>query len=92
MLLPGVLTFEGTPHALRTIGTIPAAYLFAGMGMYLTCRWFAKFFDKTRGGRIRAIVFLGLFLASVAIFSYYQYFILWASQPEVLQSFSRPFP
>ena len=32
MLLPGALTYEGMPHALRVIGTIPAVYILASLG------------------------------------------------------------
>ena len=32
MLLPGILTYEGIPHALRTIGVIPVVYIFVGLG------------------------------------------------------------
>lgn len=31
MLLPGVLTFEGIPHALRVIGVIPVVYIFVAL-------------------------------------------------------------
>ena len=34
MLLPSILTTEGLPHALRSIGVIPPVYIFAGLGTY----------------------------------------------------------
>ncbi|MBI3305295.1 glycosyltransferase family 39 protein [Candidatus Parcubacteria bacterium] len=36
LMVPAILTREGLPHALRTIGTIPPAYAFAGVGTWLT--------------------------------------------------------
>jgi len=32
MLLPGVLTYEGIPHALRIVGVIPIVYIFVALG------------------------------------------------------------
>ena len=35
MLMPSIMTNEGLPHALRTIGAIPPSYIFTGLGFYL---------------------------------------------------------
>lgn len=35
MLLPSIMTSEGLPHALRSIGAIPPSYIFTGLGFYL---------------------------------------------------------
>jgi len=32
MLLPGILTYEGIPHSLRTIGVIPSVFIFLAIG------------------------------------------------------------
>ena len=34
MLLPGMLTFEGIPHALRVIGVIPIIYILVALGIW----------------------------------------------------------
>lgn len=39
LMIPAILSREGLPHALRTIGTIPAAYLLAGLGTWITWKW-----------------------------------------------------
>lgn len=44
LLLPAVLTAQGIPHSLRSLGSVPAAYLLPVLGMvwtgqYLTKRW-----------------------------------------------------
>lgn len=39
LMVPAILSREGLPHALRTIGTIPPAYYFAGVGTWLAWRW-----------------------------------------------------
>ena len=46
MLLPGMLTFEGIPHALRTIGAIPAAYILAAIGGYWVFEFLTKKINK----------------------------------------------
>ncbi len=39
LMVPAILSREGLPHALRTIGTIPPAYYFAGIGTWCVWRW-----------------------------------------------------
>lgn len=39
LMVPAILSREGLPHALRTIGAIPAAYLLAGFGTWLSWKW-----------------------------------------------------
>lgn len=41
-LAPGILTYEGIPHSLRTIGTLPFVYLFASLGAF----WFLEILKK----------------------------------------------
>ena len=35
MLLPSIASYEGLPHALRSIGAIPPTYIFIGLGFWL---------------------------------------------------------
>ena len=42
MLLPGALTIEGIPHALRVIGVIPVVYIFAGLGGGYSYNWLSQ--------------------------------------------------
>ena len=44
MLLPGILSYEGIPHALRVIGVIPAVYIFAALGAF----WLFKKINPVR--------------------------------------------
>ncbi len=53
LLIPAILSREGLPHALRTIGTIPAAYLVAGLGTWITWQWLR---DKICGWLERSII------------------------------------
>ncbi|TSC75707.1 MAG: hypothetical protein G01um101430_201 [Parcubacteria group bacterium Gr01-1014_30] len=80
LLLPGALTVEGVPHALRTIGVIPAAYIFAGLGAWLIYDW-AK--NKFRDIKVVAFGLLALMLVS----SFVMYFVVWAKTPELKNAF-----
>jgi len=83
MILPGALTYEGLPHALRVIGVIPVCYIFAAYGgdlayTYLKLRW-------NKG----LLTFLAvIFLAVSGIFPVYRYFFQWAPNPETRNAFS----
>jgi 4-amino-4-deoxy-L-arabinose transferase-like glycosyltransferase len=83
LLLPSVLTVEGIPHALRSIGVIPAAYLFAGIGAYLVYQW-----AKNRSVP-KNISFL--LLVAMAFSSFALYFIVWAKNPEMESAFTTRF-
>lgn len=71
MLLPSLLTQEGLPHALRSIGAIPFAFLFAGL--------FGDFiWQKTKKNRKKLVLGLGIALfALTAIIEGYRYFGMW---------------
>ncbi len=87
MLLPGVLTYEGIPHALRTIGTIPAVIImaaFGAIGLY-------NFFEKFSLPKFLIKGALALILASIALGGYYQYFVLWGQKDEVKGAFTQNF-
>ncbi|MBI2042601.1 MAG: glycosyltransferase family 39 protein [Candidatus Nealsonbacteria bacterium] len=84
MLLPGALTYEGIPHALRTIGAIPPAYILAGFG-----GWRAYQFASEKVGN-KKLLFVGcLFLLfSLAYAQFSRYFFIWAQRPEVQGAFN----
>jgi len=87
MLLPGVLTYEGVPHALRVIGVIPPIYIFSGIGALWAYEKIKPFFQKKR-------LFVGLcilFLISVGYRDVHKYFIDWAKNPETINAFSQYF-
>jgi len=85
MLLPGILTSEGIPHALRVIGTIPAVYIFAGLGGWHIYNWFYR-----NVSRKKLLVFTSIFvLFTIAFLQLDKYFIKWSSLPETKGAFSR---
>lgn len=81
-MLPVVTSDEGIPHALRSILMLPPAIMFAALGgkwLYgVASRWTPK------GARTAA----AFFLAAVAAYGYYEYFVLWAKDSHLPDAFS----
>jgi hypothetical protein len=92
MLLPGLLTYEGLPHSLRTIGALPAAILIAAFAV----EFIFKFLDRMKARRPKvvpqilqfAVIALIIWSGAVGIKSY---FIDWASAPQIHAAFSQNF-
>jgi len=85
MALPGILTYEGVPHALRVIGTIPAAYILAALGGDYIYAQLKKKIDNKR--LLTAISCL--FLVFLTCYQFNKYFISWAGNENVLGAFSK---
>ncbi len=84
MMLPGTLTYEGIPHALRVIGVIPAVYILAGLGFLLSYNYLEKKI-KRKGLIIFLIIFFSLFL----VYSQFsKYFLDWGQREETAQAFT----
>jgi hypothetical protein len=85
MLMPGALTYEGMPHALRVIGAIPAVYILAALGgVYAYGK--LKLVVKNKAAQIAIIA---IFLALAGIAPVYRYFCQWAANPETANAFSK---
>lgn len=86
MLAPEFLTAEGNPHALRSLGTIPVVFLFAAIT-------FGFLLEKAaaKSSLLRKITGITLVLALLfsGIFNTVKYFDVWATKPEVAESFNR---
>ncbi len=85
MLLPAILTYEGIPHALRTIGVIPVCYIFAGLGAFNLY----KFLESKKINKSLLFVACLLFLVFCGYSQYDKYFMDWAKQPDVEGAFSK---
>mgnify|MGYP001567824333 CR=1 FL=1 len=83
LLLPSVLTTEGIPHALRSIGVIPAAYLISGLGAYLLYEWEKKHLNINTLKRLSYLL-----LILMAVSSFHLYFIAWAKNPKLEEAFT----
>lgn len=86
MLLPAILTAEGLPHALRTIGAIPVCYIFAALGADIVYKFLSKF-EHLKKGLLFLFCFLFFFLC--AYYTFDKYFMDWAKQPTVEDSFAK---
>jgi 4-amino-4-deoxy-L-arabinose transferase-like glycosyltransferase len=83
MLLPAILTTEGIPHALRTIGVIPVVYIFAALGLV----WLLDKLSKIKKAQYIAPLLLVLFLIQPTIANFNKYFFKWAKNPNVAGAF-----
>jgi len=87
MLLPGILTYEGVPHALRTIGVIPVAYIFSALGGNYLYDWLNTKIENKK----LFTVLCSLFIVSLAFGQFYKYYFCWAKNPEVEGAFSKDY-
>ncbi|MBC7074414.1 hypothetical protein H5T58_03495, partial [Candidatus Parcubacteria bacterium] len=82
-LLPGILTKEGIPHSLRTLGSILPTLIFASIGAD-----FLK--EKLENLKFKSFLFILFFL--ILIFGEWQrYFIIWAHHPDLKGAFTERF-
>jgi MFS family permease len=101
LLLPAILTNEGLPHSLRSIGSLVPAYIFSGFGAFLLFTTLTKqedFWEKTEKykkqlHRIRKEIFVFAFL--LLIFSgysqAYKYFDSFAFDPKTINQFEQKY-
>ena len=81
MLLPAVLTNEGSPHALRTIGVIPVICILAAFGLIWIISKLIQFNKK--------LVWFAMvvFLIYPTVFNFNKYFYQWGKNPNVSSAF-----
>ncbi len=87
MALPGILTYEGVPHSLRSIGTIPAAYILAALGGQYLYSWFNNKLKNKK--TLNLLCFL--FLVFLIFAQFNKYFIAWSQNPNTQNSFSKDY-
>lgn len=88
MLAPSIMTTEGLPHSLRSIGAIPPSYIFTGLGGYFLVSLFKKTIKSSAGLRFFYILlFIGL--ASLTAVEFRRYFIVWAKNPITRGAFTQ---
>jgi 4-amino-4-deoxy-L-arabinose transferase-like glycosyltransferase len=88
MLLPGALTYEGIPHALRTIGVIPVPYIFAAIGGWYV--WQSLSSSKKIHKKLLSSLAI-VFLTAIAFLEYDTYFIKWGQSKEVEGAFTKQY-
>lgn len=90
MLMPSIMTNEGLPHSLRTIGAIPPSFIFIGLGAFILI----KFLQKSIVNRQALLAIYGLLILSIPILigiEYYRYFIYWGQNEETQGAFTQLF-
>ena len=90
MLLPSILTNEGLPHALRSIGSIPPAYIFTGLGAFMFIKFLHRLLQSPRL-IVAANILIILSLAALAGAEYWRYFIYWGQNETTRSAFTQLF-
>jgi len=100
MLLPSVLTREGIPHAIRSIGVLPVVMLFAAEGTWwlfeTLIHWYREKdihpletpYKKEHEARLIIGAALVILLMAIGVVEYDKYFNKWAKRPEVRDAFA----
>lgn len=87
MMLPSILTAEGLPHGLRSIGSAPGVLLLAAIGLsYFLGRWYTIFPINSIARNV-GLSFVTLLLLATMVQSYKAYFVAWAGNPETYSSY-----
>jgi 4-amino-4-deoxy-L-arabinose transferase-like glycosyltransferase len=82
-ILPAAASDEGIPHALRSILALAPALIFATLGGV----WLYRIIKKYWGGvLVKSLMVVFLFV--VVGWGYYDYFVIWAQNPNVPGAFS----
>lgn len=84
LLIPEFLAYEGNPHALRAIGTIPVVMIIAALPFI----WIVDKY-KTLGHSLRVFVMTMIIisLSFIAVFDTVKYHVYFANNPKQHQSF-----
>lgn len=82
-LLPELFSDEGIPHALRSLLVVVPAMVFAALAGIWLYHVLLRHWNKT------LVNVLGIiFLVAVGVYGYYDYFVVWAQNPNVPGAFS----
>ncbi len=82
-ILPAAASDEGIPHALRSILALAPALIFATLGGVWLYRAIKKHWNVALAKSLMII-----FIVTVAGWGYYDYFVIWAQNPNVPGAFS----
>jgi len=87
MLFASMLTYEGVPHSLRSVGVIPPVYIFAALGGYHLYQWLVNKFKLKK----MFLVACCLLLVALTLVQFNKYFIVWGNHPETKNAFSQDY-
>jgi 4-amino-4-deoxy-L-arabinose transferase-like glycosyltransferase len=89
MLVPAILSSEGVPHALRSIGALPPAILIAAVGAEWMWRR-AEQWRITHERRYLTVAVVIVVIVASGISELYRYFGVWARREQVQQAYQAP--
>jgi hypothetical protein len=81
MALPVVLTGRGVPHALRSIGMLPAVFILAASGLSAAAD------AASRVHRRAALALAACVVGAAAVQGYHAYFVEWGRDPFLREAF-----
>lgn len=88
MLLPSVLTIEGIPHALRSIGVVPVAYIFVVIGIVSLKEPLKRILFGQTAKRYVPAFLLACIVVLTGYLGYHRYFVDWARSPDLHDAFT----
>lgn len=95
MLAPAIMSSEGLPHALRTIGVIPVVYIFAAIGFVWLIDKLRKLdlavcfiSSRRRLNCLEINTFITIFIMLLIPMQLYKYFYKWAPHPKTEEAFT----
>jgi len=86
MLIPEFMALEGSPHALRAIGTLPVVFIFSALTFNF---FFQKFINNNSILRKITASFIIVCLVFIGIFNSLKYHFVWAKKVETAHSFDK---
>ena len=87
MLVPAIVSHEGIPHALRSLGSIAPTYIIIGLGLSFILNALWGKLKTIPFGHVLILVSLAGVLVGTAFINFQDYFDVYASHPEVEEGF-----
>ncbi len=88
MLMPVVLTAEGLPHGLRSIGTAVPIFMLVGLGTnYMLYIWY-RTFPVNKLARVSGLAIICILMGLSLIQAYRAYFVAWAQDNKTYEAYS----
>lgn len=86
MCVPEFMAYEGNPHALRSIGTLPVAFIISALTFEY---FFRKSYSYTPLFKKVTTAILVLIIVVIGVFNSIKYLVVWAGKPEAAAAFER---
>ncbi len=91
MILPAILVYQATPHALGSIGIIPVCYIFAGLGVWAVFKYLNKLVKEKKMRKALLVIVSIVFILASAWIGIDKYFFDWAKHPYVESAFNKEY-